>query len=227
MSVSSSDLTHGQRKFWLIHGDSQDLPIDDDSVDLIVTDPPYYDNVQYSNLAAFFRVWLARLLPDETNWVYDETQSAVALKATDGDSGFVKSLSRIFAECGRVLKRHSGRMVFTFHHWDPNAWAELTLALKSAGFKLVNAYVVHSEHPLSVHVRNVNAITHDCILVFTLGESSRPKHWDARRTIDTKDSATFCQQCSAMLGWLLTTDYSSEDVRSLWNASFTRTPNGR
>jgi adenine-specific DNA methylase len=36
----------------------------DNSVDFIVTDPPYFDSVQYSDLAAFFRVWLRQLLPD-------------------------------------------------------------------------------------------------------------------------------------------------------------------
>jgi adenine-specific DNA methylase len=140
------------------------LPIDDHSVDLIVTDPPYYDNVQYSDLAAFFRVWLARLLPDETDWTYDETRSAVAIKSADGDTGFLSVISGIFQECGRVLKHQTGRLVFTFHHWDPNAWAELTIALKQAGFRLVNVYAVSSEHPISVHINNLNSIKHDAIL---------------------------------------------------------------
>lgn len=53
---NQSDLAGGKRKFWLIHGDSQKLPVNDHSVDLIVTDPPYYDSVQYNDLAAFFHV---------------------------------------------------------------------------------------------------------------------------------------------------------------------------
>ena len=86
-------------------GDSQSLPLDDHSVDMIVTDPPYYDSVQYSNLAAFFRVWLTRLLPDEAEWSYDESDSAVATKATTGVSNFMRVIAGIFAECGRVLKK--------------------------------------------------------------------------------------------------------------------------
>ncbi len=163
-----ASLTTGRQRFWLIHGDSRNLPIDDHSIDLIVTDPPYYDSVQYSDLATFFRVWLAHLLPDEVDWHYDETRSAVATKAIDGNSGFMTVLSGIFAECGRVLKHRTGRLVFTFHHWDPNAWAELTIALKGAGFKLMNAYVVFSEHPISVHINNLNSVKHDCILVLAL-----------------------------------------------------------
>ena len=52
---NQADLVRDQSRFWLIQGDSQSLPLDDHSVDVIVTDPPYYDSVQYSNLAAFFQ----------------------------------------------------------------------------------------------------------------------------------------------------------------------------
>ena len=211
-----AELVRDRSRFWLIQGDSQSLPLDDHSVDVIVTDPPYYDSVQYSNLAAFFRVWLTRLLPDEAEWRYDESRSAVATKATDGVSNFMRVLAGIFTECGRVLKKQTGRMVFTFHHWDPGAWAELTLALKGAGFRLMNAYVVYSEHPISVHIRNLNSIRHDSVLVFAL-EGNRPSTpWTPVDAIDTGDSETFCRQCGATLGWLLESAFSPSDVRAIW-----------
>ena len=213
---NQADLRSGQRRFWLVQGDSQYLPIESHSIDMIVTDPPYYDSVQYSNLAAFFRVWLTRLLPNEAEWSYDETRSSVATKATDAASTFMTVLTGIFAECKRVLKRHSGRMVFTFHHWDPGAWAELTLALKSAGFRLMNAYVVYSEHPISVHIRNLNSIRHDCILVLALAGNGSPAPWRPLADIDTVDSETFCRQCGATLGWLLDSELSPSEMRAVW-----------
>jgi putative DNA methylase len=213
---SQADLTTDRQAFWLIHGDSRALPIDNHSVDLIVTDPPYYDSVQYSDLAAFFRVWLARLLPDEVEWTYDEADSAVANKATEDSNNYMTVLAGIFAECGRVLKRRTGRMVFTFHHWDPNAWAELTIALKSAGFRLMNAYVVFSEHPISVHIRNLNSIKHDSILVFALDGNGPPVPWLPLESIATDNSETFCRQCSVTLGWLLESEYSATQIRAIW-----------
>jgi DNA modification methylase len=213
---NQAGLTSGQRRFWLIQGDSQSLPIDSNSIDMIVTDPPYYDSVQYGNLAAFFRVWLERLLPDEAKWSYDETRSAVAIKATDGASNFMTTLSGIFAECKRVLKRHTGRMVFTFHHWDPGAWAELTIALKNAGFRLMNAYVVYSEHPISVHIRNLNSIRHDSVLVLAHDGNGALAPWTPLVDIDTANSETFCRQCGATLGWLLDSDLSQPEIRAIW-----------
>ena len=209
-------LLDGQRRFWLIQGDSQSLPVDSQSIDMVVTDPPYYDNVQYGNLAAFFRVWLARLLPDAAEWKYDETGIAVAAKSADSDSNFATALAGIFAECRRVLRPNTGRMVFTFHHWDPGAWADLTMALKTAGFRLINAYVVYSEHPISVHIRNLNSIRHDCVLVLAPIGSSSPARWLPPAGIDTRDSETFCRQCGATLGWLLDSALSQPEIHAVW-----------
>jgi putative DNA methylase len=209
-------LAGGQQKFWLLHGDSRHLPIEPHSIDLIVTDPPYYDSVQYSDLATFFRVWLARLLPAEANWKYGEAGSAVASKAGNGDTNFMTVLSGIFKECGRVLKRETGRLVFTFHHWEASAWAELTLALKQAGFKLINNYVVFSEHPISVHINNLNSIKHDCILVLALDGAGTPPHRPPVEQIDTGDSQEFCRQCGLALGWLLESRYSPAEIRDIW-----------
>jgi len=211
-----TELITQEQGFWLVHGDSRALPIDDHSVDLIVTDPPYYDSVQYTDLATFFRVWLAHLLPGEVDWTYDETQSAVATKAIEGNSSFMSVLAGIFVECGRVLKRDVGRMVFTFHHWDPNAWAELTIALKRAGFKLMKAYVVFSEHPISVHINNLNSIKHDSILVLGLDGHKMESRWSPVEVIDTNDSETFCRQCGLTLGWLLEGTHTADEIRTSW-----------
>ena len=213
-----ADLSDGQRRFWLIQGDSQSLPVASQSIDMVVTDPPYYDNVQYGNLAAFFRVWLARLLPDEAEWNYDETRTAVVANATDHAGNFASALTGIFTECRRVLKPDIGRMVFTFHHWDSGAWAELTIALKTAGFRLQNAYVVYSEHPISVHIRNLKSIRHDSVLVLAPVEEGSTAHWPPPADIDTGDSETFCRQCGATLGWLLNSALSPPEIRAVWQS---------
>jgi hypothetical protein len=77
------------------------------------------------------------------------------------------------------------------------------IALKQAGFKLMNAYVVFSEHPISVHINNLNSIKHDTVLVFALGETVSANRWHPLEQIDTNDSENFCRQCGATLGWLL------------------------
>ncbi len=48
---------------YLRTGDSSHTDLPDDSVDLVVTDPPYMDNVHYSELADFFHSWLREVVP--------------------------------------------------------------------------------------------------------------------------------------------------------------------
>jgi hypothetical protein len=119
-------------------------------------------------------------------------------------------------ECNRVLKPLTGRLAFTFHHWDPNAWAELTIALYEANFELVNTNVVFSEHPISVHINNLNAIVHDVILVLTPKTSPSQVTWKPQERIDASDSEQFCRQCSSTVGWLLNSDYSLAEIRVTW-----------
>lgn len=214
--ADEASLQNSEQSFWLIHGDSRRLPVGDHAVDLVVTDPPYYDSVQYSDLATFFRVWLARLLPTEANWTYNIAHSAVASTAANGDTSFMAILGGILRECARTLKPDTGRLVFTFHHWDPNAWAELTLALRQAGFTLVSAHVVFSENPISAHIANLNALKHDTVLMFALRADHAPARWPPLAQIDSQDSETFGRGCSVAMGWLLEQDWPPEEIRATW-----------
>lgn len=213
---TQSELDSRGDKFWVMQRDSRDLPIADGSVDVVVTDPPYYDSVQYADLASFFRVWLTRLLPNAANWRYDHSHGAVAANGHHSTSNFMAVLAGIFKECRRVLKPETGRMVFTFHHWDHKAWAELTVALRQAGFRLMNAYVVFSEHPISVHIRNVRSIQHDCVLVLASKHDTGPRSWAEPSTVDTEDSEVFCRRCGEALGWLLDNELTPSEARSYW-----------
>jgi adenine-specific DNA methylase len=40
------------------------LPRRDHSVDVVITDPPYYDMVEYADASDLFHVWLKRVLFD-------------------------------------------------------------------------------------------------------------------------------------------------------------------
>jgi adenine-specific DNA methylase len=208
-------LTEGTRRFMLLQGSSASLDLDDDTLDFVVTDPPYFDSVQYSDLAAFFRVWLRYLLPTDVDWQYDYSESAVDPQA-NGNGQYTRVLTDIFSECHRVLKKR-GRLIFTFHHWNPKGWAALTSALKGAGFILVNRYVVHSENPVSVHISNLNALKHDAILVLAPSEAGPGSEWKLPSEIDTHSSEDFCRDCATALGWMLRSSIGSSEVEGIWS----------
>lgn len=216
--VASVEALHdGTQRFLVGQGSAARLGLPDDSVDVIVTDPPYYDSVQYSDLSAFFRVWLQQMLPDAADWEYDITASAVDPHKNDGLSRYAELTRDIFAECHRVLRKDSGRFIFTFHHWNPKAWSALTLALQHGGFVLLNRYVVHSENPSSVHISNVKALTHDAILVLAPLEAGVRAAWPQPRRINGDESERFVHDCATLLGWMLNETPTAEQVRATWH----------
>jgi putative DNA methylase len=131
-----------RRGIHLSCGSSTSTGLADASVDLVVTDPPFFDNVHYSELADFFFAW-QQLSPSPfsgkrmTTRHADEVQDASAEK-------FAAKLRAVFAECRRVL-REDGLLVFTFHHSRMTGWTSLAEAIVGAGFSLVNCHPVKSE----------------------------------------------------------------------------------
>ena len=121
-------------------------------------------------------------------------------------------------ECYRVLRKENGQLILSFHHWDYRGWAALTSALSQANFNLSQRYVVHSENPSSVHIAGQRALSHDALLVFTPGQSTKKNGWMRPESLDMSDSARFCSDCSKLLGWMLESKYSSDRIYSTWKS---------
>lgn len=145
----------------LICASSTDLKtyIDADSVDLVVTDPPFGDNLNYSELADFFTVWLAKPLGEIFPSVFTSPESpksleAVANKArhpgndTSGarkaDIMYDRLLTLCWKEAYRILKP-GGLMAFTFHHDKDVAWIGVLESLFNAGFLIEAAFPIRSD----------------------------------------------------------------------------------
>lgn len=132
--------------------------LSDTSVDLVVMDPPYYDNVMYAELSDFFYVWLKRtaghIVPSLfTRQLTDKENEAVANPAKfSGQRGakalagrdYQERMARIFEECRRVLKP-DGVMTLMFTHKATGAWDALTKGLMKAGFSISASWPINTE----------------------------------------------------------------------------------
>ncbi len=127
----------------LTHGDSAKTELPTGSVDLVVTDPPFFDNVHYSELADFFYAWQRVLLPDGTGHA---TTTRSPSEVQDGDKdAFARKLGDVFAECERVLKPE-GLLAFTYHHSRDAGWEAVAKeAVAGAGLSFVAAQPLKSE----------------------------------------------------------------------------------
>lgn len=132
-----------ERAIYLSCGDSAATGLPDRSVDLVVTDPPFFDNVHYSELADFFHAWrqlAPRAQPGDGG---QTTRSPSEVQDTDADQ-FAAKLRNVFRECHRLLKG-DGLLVFTYHHSRDEGWKSLAEAVLSSGFIVVNSQPVKAE----------------------------------------------------------------------------------
>lgn len=128
----------------LTTGSSASIMLPDRSVDLIMTDPPFFDNVHYSELADFFHAWLAPLMPyDGYPAEAATTRSAGEVQHTDADE-FGAAIGAVWRESARVLKS-DGLLAFTFHQSKPSGWTALVKALRSASLIVTAVQPVKAE----------------------------------------------------------------------------------
>lgn len=120
-------------------------------VDAVITDPPYYQNVQYGELSNFFYVWLKKALehkyPDIFSYALTDNTREIVVNKTVGKPRdfYIMTMTTTFNEIGKILK-DDGILAFTFHHSDPKSWTAILTALLDAGFYVTAAYPVHQEN---------------------------------------------------------------------------------
>jgi putative DNA methylase len=138
----------------VVQGSSEHMPLAGGSIDLIWTDPPYHDDLQYHDLSALFRGWTGLD-------AVDPEASAVASGATD--KRYTDVLRNVFSECRRILAPH-GRLLVTFANRETVAWIALFDALRDAGFHACGYEIVRSDADNDHAKRNGRACTMDLIL---------------------------------------------------------------
>lgn len=163
------ELKHTPRGTMLLCGDSANLPsIPDQSVDFVITDPPYLDSIHYSELSNFFYVWLTSLINEYPHFrslnVPTEQEAIVNDGMDKNEQEYQKLLSSVFKECERVLK-NSGKLIFTFHHTKWRAWWIVLNAIVDSGFYVIDSFPVMSEYKVNPHIRNKQALDMDLVLI--------------------------------------------------------------
>lgn len=131
-----------EHSIFLSCGSSHRTGLRSNSVDCVVTDPPFFDNVHYSELADFFYAW-QQLGPDHAGTPLESTRQDDEVQDTNA-SRFTAKLKAVFRECHRVL-RNEGILAFTYHHSRHDGWLSLCDACMGAGFHFLNAHPVKSE----------------------------------------------------------------------------------
>jgi putative DNA methylase len=156
------------RTAWLACDSSEHLNLPPASVDAVLTDPPYFDNVQYAELMDFCYVWLSRLLQqDVPHFANGSTRNASELtgnKSAGRDiMHFAQGLSDIYCAAARALKPY-GLFAFTYHHNDLAAYVPVVVALCDAGLSVTAALPCPAEMGASLHISGTGSSIVDTVL---------------------------------------------------------------
>lgn len=160
--------TH-QASIYLSPGDSSTFDMPDKSINLIITDPPFFDNIHYSQLADFFYYWLNQLLD-----ISKKTTSREVAEVQDTNASlFTKKLTTVFTECHRLL-HNKGLFIFTYHHSRHQGWLAIHQAIRCAGFICIQTYPIKAEMSVAVPLQQAKTPIHvDLIIVCKKQETSK------------------------------------------------------
>lgn len=138
------------------------LPFRDNTIDVLVCDPPYYQMIAYADSSDLFYVWFKRALGnvmpdlfdggiDGSDGLQDKTEEIIVKgRGAKGygdhrtEEFYEMMLSRAFQDARRVLKA-DGHLTVIFGHSDPDAWKRLLSALTEAGFVVTSSWPSRTE----------------------------------------------------------------------------------
>jgi putative DNA methylase len=162
----------------------------------ICVDPPYYNNVSYSELSDFFYVWMKRTIADvhpdtftddltnrddevvanpaRFHGVENSPKKRMALATVD----YERKMAAAFREMHRVL-RDDGVLTVMFTHKKVEAWDTLATSLIGAGFAIRSSWPVHTESEHSLHQAKTNSAQSTILLTCRKRTpAGEPVWWD-------------------------------------------------
>lgn len=146
--------------YMILQTDSRRLPLPSESVDAVITDPPYGDNVNYAELADYFLWPFGELAPKEGEVIINKTRGFTLYH-------YERGLEEVFRECYRLL-RPGGLLGATFNSKDSAVLGAFVYATTKAGFEFAGAvpqpYL--EAYETTLHALQPGAMTYDYVFFF-------------------------------------------------------------
>ena len=151
------------------------LSIESESLDAVITDPPYFDSVPYADLSDFFYVWLKRsidhLYPEHFSGQLTPKKNEAIMEPSrhGGDKAkaakaYEDMMHKAFCESSRVLKP-GGVLVVVYAHKTTSGWVTLIDSLRRAGFTITEAWPLDTEMGSRLRGQNSAALASSIFLV--------------------------------------------------------------
>jgi putative DNA methylase len=165
--------------------------------DLVLTDPPYYDAIPYSDLMDFFYVWLRRTLYGLSAEIDLAFQSEVSPKWNHdkNDGELIDDQSRFGGDKEKSKKNYedgmasafrtkceslteSGRMVIVFANKEVAAWETLISAVIRGGAVVTASWPIQTEMPNRTRGMSSAALSSSVWIVCRKRQMAAPTGWE-------------------------------------------------
>ncbi len=179
----------------VLHASATKLPHLNETFDVVLTDPPYYDNVPYSYLSDFFYVWFKRsigeLYPEFFNNLMTSKDDEIVMYGhreggvEAGKQFFEERLSKAFQEIHRILKSN-GIAVIVYAHKSTEGWETLINALLDSGLIITSAWPIDTEMKSRLRAMDSAALASSIYMVARKTEREEfGLHRDVHKELET------------------------------------------
>lgn len=163
-------LNGGRRRNIAIHcGDAANLNMKSNIFDAVFTDPPYFGNVQYSELMDFCYVWLRQLIGNEADgFSFPTTSADTELTGNTTKSRdlayFAEGLGKAYKNVASSLKP-GAPLAFTYHHNKIEAYVAVGVAILDSGLVCSATLPCPAEMSGSIHIHGTGSSIVDTVFV--------------------------------------------------------------
>ena len=130
--------------------------VPNDSIDYIFTDPPFGDNLMYSELSFMWEAWLGVTTNNITEAIMNTSQSKGLLE-------YQTLMTRCFEEYFRVLKPGHW-MTVEFHNSKNAVWNAIQESLSRAGFIIADVRTLDKKQSSYTQIKNTSAVKQDLVI---------------------------------------------------------------
>ena len=171
----------GQRRKVAIRcASATSIDVSPETLDAVFTDPPYYGNVQYSELMDFCYVWLRRLVGNEADGFeraltrsQDELNGNVT--RNHGLDHFTEGLSAAYSRMAQALKP-GAPLAFTYHHNKLETYHAVGVAILDADLVVSATLPCPAEMGGSIHIHGTGSSIIDTVFVCRTS-GAVPRRW--------------------------------------------------
>jgi adenine-specific DNA methylase len=158
----------------VVTGSSERQLLCNGAAQLIFTDPPYHDDLQYGELARLFHAWMTHA--GECTESHESAEAVPNSVRGATTEHYEDKVAACLSESRRALAAN-GRLVLTFHNKNMKAWNALSRALFRARFDVVALAAVAAENAGDHSKRGKESFVCDLVIECS-PKRKRQRGWD-------------------------------------------------